>query len=401
MTDRHPGEPYTRPADPRDEDRPQSTRRRRSSLSLSSRIALEHALLLDSVQVKYPLHEIDSTAQLMMPPQQRLLMAQYLDMPAESQTLIARKKYATNVDDRSFLSVYEYQINDQWIIWDYFSGYVFFTGLWKACGNKKTDIVKLVENIPSLESCVVRVRGGFLKIQGTWLPYHKVRELAKNFCYNIRYCLIPLFGSQFPDECLKPGDLNYGRLIDVNAPLVVRYRRRSSQTAVNRRQGQSSFTPKQRRSHSDSLHNNPIIEMEEMLKASKQLHELSGSSTSPVSMDIPHLQKRSSSFNYGGFIWSWHENNNLKFLGKEHPDVFDDMDTAMSRDAHSSSSVSSPHGYTFPSDASLSDMTPKCYDPHETDVNAAHQLVHFSTPLREKVINRGKMDINGLLSSDT
>ncbi|ODQ57752.1 hypothetical protein WICANDRAFT_22289, partial [Wickerhamomyces anomalus NRRL Y-366-8] len=108
---------------------------------------------------------------------------------------ISKKKYSTNVDERNYLTVFEYKLNDNnWIIWDYSTGYVFFTGLWKSCGNNKTDIVKLVENFPNLSNAVKRVRGGFLKIQGTWLPFDIVKNLAKNFCFNIRYCLIPIFG---------------------------------------------------------------------------------------------------------------------------------------------------------------------------------------------------------------
>jgi hypothetical protein len=33
------------------------------------------------------------------------------------------------------------------------------------------DIVKMVESEPDLASRIRRVRGGYLKIQGTWMPY--------------------------------------------------------------------------------------------------------------------------------------------------------------------------------------------------------------------------------------
>lgn len=45
-------------------------------------------------------------------------------------------------------------------------GYVHFTGIWKALGNSKADIVKMVDSNPELK--VKKIRGGFLKIQGTW-----------------------------------------------------------------------------------------------------------------------------------------------------------------------------------------------------------------------------------------
>lgn len=45
-------------------------------------------------------------------------------------------------------------------------GYVHFTGIWKALGNSKSDIVKMVDSNPELGT--KKIRGGFLRIQGTW-----------------------------------------------------------------------------------------------------------------------------------------------------------------------------------------------------------------------------------------
>ncbi|KAK9385861.1 hypothetical protein V1515DRAFT_606825 [Lipomyces mesembrius] len=125
---------------------------------------------------------------------------------------IVRKRYATSVDERHFLTVFEYMVNTQWIMWDYYSGYVHLTGLWKAIGNTKADIVKLVDNSPDLEPVIRRVRGGFLKIQGTWLPFTIARTLASRTCYHIRFALIPLFGPEFPESCLKPDEPGFGQL---------------------------------------------------------------------------------------------------------------------------------------------------------------------------------------------
>ncbi|KAK9348167.1 hypothetical protein V1522DRAFT_399279 [Lipomyces starkeyi] len=125
---------------------------------------------------------------------------------------IVRKRYATSVDERHFLTVFEYMVNAQWIMWDYYSGYVHLTGLWKAIGNTKADIVKLVDNSPDLEPVIRRVRGGFLKIQGTWLPFTIARTLASRTCYHIRFALIPLFGPEFPESCLKPDEPGFGQL---------------------------------------------------------------------------------------------------------------------------------------------------------------------------------------------
>src|ERR1700733_5799023 len=44
------------------------------------------------------------------------------------------------------------------------------------------DIVKMIESQPELESQLRRVRGGYLKIQGTWMPY-EVRSLFAHMRY--------------------------------------------------------------------------------------------------------------------------------------------------------------------------------------------------------------------------
>ncbi len=43
------------------------------------------------------------------------------------------------------------------------------------------DIVKMVESQPDLAPQLRRVRGGYLKIQGTWMPYEIAMRLARRF----------------------------------------------------------------------------------------------------------------------------------------------------------------------------------------------------------------------------
>lgn len=154
-------------------------------------------------EVKFPVQPVPDN--IVIPAEQKPLMP-------NPETAIAMKKYATSVDDRNFLTVYEYMVNNQWVIWDYYTGYVHLTGLWKAIGNNKADIVKLVENSPDLEPVIRRVRGGFLKIQGTWLPFPIAKALASRTCYHIRYALVPIFGASFPESCLQPHEPGFGQL---------------------------------------------------------------------------------------------------------------------------------------------------------------------------------------------
>ncbi|KAG8906394.1 hypothetical protein FRB99_006989 [Tulasnella sp. 403] len=88
-----------------------------------------------------------------------------------------------------------------------------WTGIWKALGNSKADIVKMVEAQPELASQLRRVRGGYLKIQGTWLPYEVALRLARRVAWPIRQDLVPLFGPNFPDTCLAPDQPGYGQVV--------------------------------------------------------------------------------------------------------------------------------------------------------------------------------------------
>ena len=135
------------------------------------------------------------------------------------------KKYSTSALDpqRSYITAYEFPINNHWVIWDYETGWVHLTGIWKASLNveeanvspshMKADIVKLLESTPKeYQHYIKRIRGGFLKIQGTWLPYKLCKILARRFCYYIRFALIPIFGVDFPQSCLNPTERGFGEL---------------------------------------------------------------------------------------------------------------------------------------------------------------------------------------------
>lgn len=168
-----------------------------------------------SAAVNFPVHQPDSA----LPH----TLAHHLS--ATIYPTIEVKKYSTAALDpsRHFLTVYEYPLNGQSVIWDYELGYVHLTGIWKAAihhlendlpkSNSKADIVKLLESTPRQHQAKIkRIRGGFLKIQGTWLPYSLCRILARRFCYHIRYQLIPVFDASFPAECFLPTDPGYGEL---------------------------------------------------------------------------------------------------------------------------------------------------------------------------------------------
>ncbi|KAJ3541387.1 hypothetical protein NM688_g6091 [Phlebia brevispora] len=126
---------------------------------------------------------------------------------------VTKGRYITSNDPRGYIPVYEYPLNGQWIMLDMDDGYVLWTGIWKALGNSKADIVKMIESQPDLASKLRRVRGGYLKIQGTWMPYEIALRLARRVAWPIRHELVPLFGPTFPTTCLSPDQPGYGQVV--------------------------------------------------------------------------------------------------------------------------------------------------------------------------------------------
>ncbi|KAI0050509.1 DNA-binding domain of Mlu1-box binding protein MBP1 [Auriscalpium vulgare] len=126
---------------------------------------------------------------------------------------VTKSRYITSNDPRGYIPVYEYPLNGQWIMMDVDDGYVLWTGIWKALGNSKADIVKMIESQPDLASQIRRVRGGYLKIQGTWMPYEVALRLSRRVAWPIRNELVPLFGPTFPSTCLSPDQPGYGQVV--------------------------------------------------------------------------------------------------------------------------------------------------------------------------------------------
>ncbi|KAK7442504.1 hypothetical protein VKT23_016102 [Stygiomarasmius scandens] len=137
---------------------------------------------------------------------------------------VTKGRYITSNDPRGYIPVYEYPLNGQWIMMDIDDGYILWTGIWKALGNSKADIVKMIDSQPDLASMIRRVRGGYLKIQGTWMPYEVALRLSRRVAWPIRDDLVPLFGPTFPSTCLSPDQPGYGQVV-ASAPGRRRARR--------------------------------------------------------------------------------------------------------------------------------------------------------------------------------
>lgn len=166
------------------------------------------------------------TSMLSAPSQAPATRSSHVPFPT-SKHRVTKGRYITSKDPRGYIPVYEYLLNGHWLMMDVDDGYVLWTGIWKALGHPKADIVKMIESLPELSSRLRRVRGGYLKIQGTWLPFEYAISLARRVAWPIRDDLVPFFGPTFPDSCLSPSDQGYGRILP---PTNGRRKRRSTQT---------------------------------------------------------------------------------------------------------------------------------------------------------------------------
>ncbi|KAG9091428.1 hypothetical protein FRC06_000574 [Ceratobasidium sp. 370] len=177
------------------------------------------------------------------------VMSSSLDTPSASPQVlymtpnhrVTKARYVTSSDPRGYVPVYEYPLNGQWIMMDTDDGYVLWTGIWKALGNSKADIVKILESQPDLASKLRRVRGGYLKMQGTWMARDVALELARRVAWKIRYDLVPLFGPSFPDSCLSPDQPGYGKV--VTRPPAKPRRSKKSTTDASSPPGGSATLP--------------------------------------------------------------------------------------------------------------------------------------------------------------
>lgn len=141
---------------------------------------------------------------------------------------VTKGRYITSNDPRGYIPVYEYPLNGQWIMMDSDDGYVLWTGIWKALGNSKADIVKMLDSQPELAPLLRRVRGGYLKIQGTWMPYEVALRLSRRVAWTIREDLVPLFGPTFPSTCLTPDQIGFGQLSATGSSLRRKPRKTSN-----------------------------------------------------------------------------------------------------------------------------------------------------------------------------
>ncbi|KAG0304288.1 hypothetical protein BGZ98_005716 [Dissophora globulifera] len=167
-------------------------------------------------------------------------------LPVPVKTLYQTSKRQSTRRRSTREASFPYELYGHPIMWDQENLYVHFTGIWKALGKTKADIVKIIDANPILESIIRKVRGGFLKIQGTWMPHQEAYDLAKKTCYKLRYELVPVFGQGFVNDCIPPDAPGFG---SIHLTIV---RRRASECVVGQRP--AIMGPQQLRLHQTHIH---------------------------------------------------------------------------------------------------------------------------------------------------
>lgn len=110
----------------------------------------------------------------------------------------------TNINESSNNTINTGNISYNDLHWNNLSydlkNYIIDTFRLSLLNNNKVKEEDLSTNL-ELNNIIQRIRGGYIKIQGTWLPIEVARLICVRFCYPIRYLLVPIFGENFPKEC--------------------------------------------------------------------------------------------------------------------------------------------------------------------------------------------------------
>ncbi|GAK66675.1 DNA-binding domain of Mlu1-box binding protein MBP1 [Moesziomyces antarcticus] len=137
---------------------------------------------------------------------------------------LRKGKYATTGGDRGFMTVFEYDVRGHTMMIDVDTSLVRFTSITQALGKNKVNFGRLVRTCPALDPHITKLKGGYLSIQGTWLPYDLAKELSRRIAWDIRDHLVPLFGYDFPASCLRPDSEGFGQLAIGMSPKRARKR---------------------------------------------------------------------------------------------------------------------------------------------------------------------------------
>ncbi|KAK3390212.1 hypothetical protein B0H63DRAFT_108541 [Podospora didyma] len=112
------------------------------------------------------------------------------------------------------------------VMWDYNVGLVRMTPFFKCLEYSKTTPAKMLNLNRGLRDITHSITGGSIKAQGYWMPFDCARAVCATFCHPIAGALIPLFGPNFPLECIPYGTSNYAHMV-IDKEIVLRSTRQA------------------------------------------------------------------------------------------------------------------------------------------------------------------------------
>ncbi|KAK7743029.1 hypothetical protein SLS63_000598 [Diaporthe eres] len=98
------------------------------------------------------------------------------------------------------------------VMWDYNVGLVRMTPFFKCCKYSKTMPAKMLNMNPGLRDITHSITGGSIMAQGYWMPHACAKAVCATFCAPIAGALIPIFGPDFPSQCISPDAPEHGRM---------------------------------------------------------------------------------------------------------------------------------------------------------------------------------------------
>ncbi|ORX56933.1 hypothetical protein DM01DRAFT_233733, partial [Hesseltinella vesiculosa] len=100
--------------------------------------------------------------------------------------------YATSMDKRLQVPVFQYTYKGHMIMWDRETKDVHLPGLWHLFKLPKHAMAGFLKINMAMK--YKRFHGGSLNIQGTWIPWMMARQLCVQMGWPVREALVPMLG---------------------------------------------------------------------------------------------------------------------------------------------------------------------------------------------------------------
>ncbi|KAG4429637.1 hypothetical protein IFR05_014883 [Cadophora sp. M221] len=197
-------------------------------------------------EVNFPAFDhLDERAQEELRKFQILPVGNIHDFPRHIPYNSEKKRFLEKTGRESFeVFQYTYRFSpnekDHLVMWDYNIGLVRITPFFKSCLFTKTAPAKMLGMNPGLKEITHSITGGALAAQGYWMPYSCARAVCAKFCAPIAGALIPIFGPNFPSQCVPPESPEFGQMT-IDAQII---REATIEAEVFRNKYRSSPVPR-------------------------------------------------------------------------------------------------------------------------------------------------------------